>query len=67
MGSGQSSGVLEHAFTDEGMNVRFGGKEPRLVVSIDIGATQSAVVVALLEPSRLAAHSKMLNWNLISL
>ena len=59
MGSGQSSGVSEHAFTDEGMNVRFGGNEPQLVVSIDIGATQSAVVVALLEPSRLFPHFEM--------
>lgn len=38
------------------MGLPFEGDKARLVVAIDIGATYSAVAVALLEPSRLRSH-----------
>lgn len=42
---------LERIFTDAGMGVPWAGAHDHLVVSIDIGATHTAVVVAYLQPS----------------
>lgn len=42
---------LERIFTDAGMGVPWAGAHSHFVVSIDIGATHSAVVVTYLKPS----------------
>lgn len=53
MGNGPSSNASEErVFTDEGMGAPWAGDRARLVISIDIGATHSAVVLAFLQPSK---------------
>lgn len=41
---------MERVFTDPRTGAPWGGVKPRLVVSIDIGATHSAVALAHLVP-----------------
>lgn len=46
-----ASAFLEDNFSDEGMGMPYAGDNPKLVIAIDIGATHSGVVAALLQPS----------------